>query len=74
MSIEDTKEIELHKIDTKKAKKSGKSVRLDEVPEFAHKHIKKYKNRINADREKNYTLNEAYTQFVIEKVKEDLKK
>jgi hypothetical protein len=56
------------------AKKIGKSMRIDGVPEKVHKHLKHYKNRINADRGTNYTLNEAYREYVIEKVKEDLKK
>jgi hypothetical protein len=46
---------------------------MDEVPEFAHKHIRLYRNRINADRGKNYTLKQAYREYVVEKVKEDLK-
>lgn len=74
MTTEDIKKSELSKTAASTPKKSGKSVRLDEVPEFAHKHLKKYKNRINADRGKDYTLNQAYREYVVEKVKEDLKK
>jgi hypothetical protein len=74
MNIEDKEIIQVNKNDTQKPRKSGKSVRIDEVPEFAHKHIRLYRNRINADRGKNYTLKQAYREFVVEKVKEDLKK
>jgi hypothetical protein len=73
MNIEVKEKLEVTKIDARKARKAGKSVRIDEVPEFAHKHIRLYRNRINADRGKNYTLKQAYKEYVVEKVKEDLK-
>jgi hypothetical protein len=65
-----TKE-EVSKTAASKPRKSGKSIRIDGVPEFAHKDIKKYRNKLNVNRGKDYTINQAYCEYVVEKLKED---
>jgi len=74
MSTEVKEKLEVTKSDARKAKKTGKSIRMDEVPEFAHKYMKKYRNQIQVSRGKDYTIKQAYCEYVVEKIKQDLKK
>jgi hypothetical protein len=73
MTTEDIKKTEVNKIDAGKTRKSGKSMTITKIPVFAHNHIKEYNLRLNHDRGKKHTIKEAYREYVVEKVKEDVK-
>jgi hypothetical protein len=72
MGNEDIKKNEGNKTGARKIRKSGVSMTIEKIPVFAHNHLKDYNLKINADRGKKHTIKEAYREYVVEKVKEDV--
>ncbi len=77
MINEDIQKNEVLKSNARKNPKTRKgpvSMSMEGIPAFAHEYMKDYNRHISAKRGKDYTIKQAYTQYFIEKVKEDLKK
>lgn len=57
------------KDDLGQPKKSVVSITVPNVPDRVNKSIKKYRKRINFERNKEYSQMDAYREFLIEKTK-----
>ncbi len=73
MENKDTTKTQVSKSDAPKTKKVGKSMTITRIPVFAHEYVKEYKTQISAKRRKNYTIKEAYREFIVEAVNTNLK-
>jgi len=52
---------------TKRVPKSKVSMILRGIPGSVHNKIKSYRRKVNSDRQADYTLSEAYVEFLKEK-------
>jgi hypothetical protein len=43
---------------------TGKTLTLRGIPNWVHKRIKNYQNRISAEKNKKFTIKEAYVEFL----------
>lgn len=55
-------------INEKEPKRRTKvTMALEDIPPSVHEKLKKYNRRINADRNKSFTIKQAYVEFLKEK-------
>lgn len=52
---------------TKRVPKSKVSMPLKDIPMSVHNKIKRYKRKINSERQADYNIKEAYVEFLKEK-------
>lgn len=51
------------------SKKPGKSMLITGIPNWVHKRLKDYQNRITGERKRKFTIKEAYVEFLKEHCK-----
>lgn len=57
------------KIETKEAKRSAVSLTIRNVPISVHNKMIKWNRKLNADRQRTYSIMEAYAEFLKEQTK-----